>query len=104
MGANRIKTQTIYIYITQKDLYSDAIPVDVRPGNQVNWMVELTEEDNWVEKFYKDVLMPSFRTNLFRLRFIVYASRGKAFKVKIGKTLKDTFIELHTNKQKEKNT
>ncbi len=92
-----------YLQIIDDNVYSDTIPVDVKPGDQVKWLVELNENDNWIEKFYKDVLAQHFRVNLFRLRFIVYTSRGKVFKVKIDKTLQDAFIELHEKKTKERN-
>jgi hypothetical protein len=80
------------IQVVQKDLYSSGVPVKIDDGEEAKWFIPLDLEDNWIQRFSRDFLMPHPRWNLFWLRIQIFTSVGKIFEARIENNLKDELL------------
>ena len=81
------------IQLVQKDIYSSGVPVRIDDGKEAKWLIPLDQEDNWIERFSRDFLLPHPHWNLFCLRLQVHTSVGKTFESQIEKSLKEELLK-----------
>lgn len=81
------------IQLVQKDSYSSGLPVKIDDGEQAQWLVPLSLEDNWLQRFSRNFLLPHPRWNLLWLRLQIHTSVGKTFETSIEKGLKEELLK-----------
>lgn len=88
------------VQVTPKNIYSSDMPIKISDGEEAKWLVPLDKEENWVECFSRDFLLPKPKWNLFWLKLQIHTSTGKTFKTRIEKDLKKVLLE-ECKKQQE---
>jgi len=72
---------------------SSPLPVTLGDGGTAQWLVPLDLEDNWVERFSRDFLLPHWRLTLLTVRLRVFTTVGVAFEARLEGGLRKKFAQ-----------
>lgn len=72
---------------------SSPLPVTLGDGGTAQWLVPLDLEDNWVERFSKDFLLPHWRLTLLTVRLRVFTTVGATFEARLESGLRKKLAE-----------
>jgi hypothetical protein len=90
------------IQIVPNHISSSSLPVKIDDGEEAKWLISLDKEENWIENFSKDFLLPNPRWNLLWVKLQIHTSIGKTFETRVEKGLREMLLE-ECKKQNSKN-
>ncbi|MCY4153869.1 MAG: hypothetical protein OXD47_11250 [Gammaproteobacteria bacterium] len=74
--------------------FSSKLPVLLRQGEEVNYLIPINKETNWLKRFCLDMLMPNPQVHIHFVKIWVTTSVGITFESKIESSLKKKLKEL----------
>jgi hypothetical protein len=88
-----VRKKQLAIQTTEQTPISDPMPKDLTDGQEAQWMIPLDRQDNWIDRFCKDFLLPNWRIRLWSTRLQVYTSVGQVFEARFEPSIKRRLAE-----------
>lgn len=81
------------VQIIDRNAMSSQLPIELADGQEATWIIPLVPEENWIDSFSQDLLLPYWRSRLWSAKLQVFTSLGRVFEAPLERSLKRRLTE-----------